>query len=55
MCLCPDGLLDLILTMGLLLLLKAARVLAFSGIACHDTTDISMCLMTRGRQRSAQN
>ena len=32
----------------------AARVLAFSGIPCHDTTDICVCLVTRGRQRSAQ-
>ena len=53
-CLCLDGLHDLILALELLLVLKAVRVLSFSGITYHDTTDICLCLMTRGWQRSAQ-
>jgi len=34
--------------------LKAVRVLSFSGITNYHTTDICLCLMTRDRQRSAQ-
>ncbi len=49
-----DGLHDLILALELLLVLKAVRVLSFSGITNHYTTDICLCLMTRGQQRSAQ-
>ena len=53
-CLCLDGLHDLILALELLLVLKAVRVLSFSGIQYHGTTDICLCLMTRGQRRSAQ-
>jgi len=53
-CLCLDGLHDLILALELLLVLKAVRVLSFSGTTNHYTTDICLCLMTRGQQRSAQ-
>ena len=53
-CLCLYGLHDLILALELLLVLKAVRVPSFSGITYHDTTDNCLCLMTRGRQRSAQ-
>jgi len=57
LCLCLDGLHDLILALELLLVLKAARVLAFSGITNHHTTRPYGHLLvsnTRGRQRSAQ-
>ena len=53
-CLCLDGLHDLILALELLLVLKAVRVLSFSGTQYHGTTDICLCLMTRGQRRSAQ-
>ncbi len=53
-CLCLDGLHDLILALELLLLLKAARVLAFSGINNLYGKGICLCLMARGQQRSAQ-
>ena len=52
-CACP-GLHDLILALELLLVLKAALVLSVSGITNHHTTDMCLCLMTRGQQRSAQ-
>ena len=50
-CLCLDGLHDLTLALELLLVLKAVRVLYFSGITCY-TTNICLCLMSRGRQLS---
>ncbi len=52
-CMCLDGLHDLILALELLLVLKAVRVLSFSGITNYHTTDICLCLMTRDQQRSA--
>ncbi len=45
---------DLTLALELLLLLKAAGVLACSRTTNHYAMDICLCLMTRDRQRSAQ-
>ncbi len=42
------------LTLEILLVLKAAHVLAFAGINNRYTKDNWLCLMTRGQQRSAQ-
>ena len=50
-CLFLDGQLDLILALELLLMLKAARVLSFSGITNFETRDFCLCLISRGQQR----